>query len=68
MIDYLKSKYYWFKINRMLKEFLASNNESKILLFGYPKSGNTWVRSFLFSYIYSEGKAFNFEMLFQKIK
>ena len=38
-----------------------------IWIASYPKSGNTWVRSFLFSYIYSEGKAFNFEMLFEKI-
>ena len=27
-----------------------------IWIASYPKSGNTWVRSFLSSYIYSEGK------------
>ena len=34
-----------------------------IWIASYPKSGNTWVRSFLSSYIYSEGKEFNFQML-----
>ena len=34
-----------------------------IWIASYPKSGNTWIRSFLSSYIYSEGKEFNFQML-----
>lgn len=50
MIDYLKTKYYWFNINRKLKKFLNNNDESKILLFGFPKSGNTWLRFLLFNY------------------
>lgn len=50
MIDHLKAKYYWFNINRKLKKFLHKKNESKILLFGFPKSGNTWLRFLLFNY------------------
>ena len=37
-----------------------------IWLASYPKSGNTWVRSFLCSYIYSKKKEFEFDIL-QKI-
>ena len=34
-----------------------------IWIASYPKSGNTWIRSFLSSYIYNQGKNFNFEDL-----
>ena len=34
-----------------------------IWIASYPKSGNTWVRSFLSSYIYTKGKKFNFSDL-----
>ena len=34
-----------------------------IWIASYPKSGNTWVRSFLSSYIFNQGKEFNFEDL-----
>ena len=50
MINYLKGKYYWFRIGRKLNKFLENKNNSKILLFGYPKSGNTWLRFLLFNY------------------
>jgi len=50
MINYLKEKYYWFNINRKLRKFLRNKDESMILLFGYPKSGNTWLRFLLFNY------------------
>ena len=50
MIEYLKEKYYWFNINVKLQNFLQKKKESKILLFGYPKSGNTWLRFLLFNY------------------
>ena len=50
MINYLKDKYYWHITNSKLQNFLESNNEQKILLYGYPKSGNTWLRFFLYNY------------------
>ena len=50
MIDWLKDKYYWFKNYKTLKTFLSSKEEPKILLFGYPKSGNTWLRFVLYNY------------------
>ena len=34
-----------------------------IWLASYPKSGNTWVRSFLSHYIYGNNKAFEFKLL-----
>ena len=34
-----------------------------IWLASYPKSGNTWLRAFLSSYIYSPESEFNFELL-----
>ena len=36
-----------------------------IWIASYPKSGNTWIRSFLSSYIYTKGKKFNFSDLKQ---
>ena len=38
-----------------------------IWLASYPKSGNTWVRSFLSAYYYSNDGKFNFSLL-KKIK
>ena len=34
-----------------------------IWLASYPKSGNTWVRSFLSAYYYSHDGKFNFKLL-----
>jgi hypothetical protein len=50
MISYLKDKYYWYNINQRLKKFLKGNEEQKILMYGYPKSGNTWLRFLLYNY------------------
>ena len=50
MISYLKDKYYWYNINQRLKKFLKGNEEQKILMYGYPKSGNTWLRLLLYNY------------------
>ena len=50
MINWIKDKYYWWKTNRVLKVFLSNWEGQKILLFGYPKSGNTWLRFLLFNY------------------
>jgi len=50
MINYLKDKYYWYNINQKLNQFLNNQNEIKILMYGYPKSGNTWLRFLLFNY------------------
>ena len=50
MINYLKDKYYWYKVNKKLSNFLRLQSDPKILLFGYPKSGNTWMRFLLYNY------------------
>ena len=50
MITYLKDKYYWYKTNQKLKIFLKEENIQKVLMYGYPKSGNTWLRFLLFNY------------------
>ena len=34
-----------------------------IWLASYPKSGNTWLRSMLASYFYSQNGVFNFDLL-----
>ena len=34
-----------------------------IWIASYPKSGNTWLRSFLSHYLYSDKHEFNFELL-----
>ena len=51
MINFLKDRYYWWKVHVKLEGFLNSIDQKKILLFGYPKSGNTWLRFLLFNYI-----------------
>lgn len=51
MIEYLKDKYYWFKTYNKLNLFLKDKEDS-ILLFGYPKSGNTWLRFLIYNYQY----------------
>lgn len=48
MIEYLKDKYYWFKTYNKLNLFLKDKEDS-ILLFGYPKSGNTWLRFLIYN-------------------
>ena len=45
MINYLKDQYYWLKNYNTLFNFFQGIQSDKILLFGYPKSGNTWVIS-----------------------
>ena len=51
MINYLKDKFYWYSIYSNLKDSFKDKNESKILLSGYPKSGNTWLRFMIFNYL-----------------
>ena len=50
MIKWLKNKYYWYNNYYTLKNFLYYRKETKILLFGYPKSGNTWLRLLIYNY------------------
>lgn len=50
MINWFKDQYYWFENYNILKRFFDNIDESKILLFGYPKSGNTWLRFLLYNY------------------
>ncbi len=50
MISYLKSKYYWYRIYQNLKCFLDVQQGDRILMYGYPKSGNTWLRFVLYNY------------------
>lgn len=50
MINFLKDIYYWYKVNRKLSNFLKTQDSSKILLFGFPKSGNTWLRFLIYNY------------------
>ena len=50
MIHFLKNIYYWHRVNRRLSNFLKQQETSKILLFGYPKSGNTWLRFLIYNY------------------
>jgi len=54
MIKYLKDKYYWFKTYNKLNLFLKDKEDS-ILLFGYPKSGNTWFRLLIYNYLNLKG-------------
>jgi len=51
MINWLKDKYYWVNNHNTLKRFLHNRKELRILLFGYPKSGNTWIRFLIYNYI-----------------
>ena len=51
MINYLKDKLYWYSIYSNLKDSFKDKKESKILLSGYPKSGNTWLRFMIFNYL-----------------
>ena len=50
MINWIKDKYYWTNNYYILKRFLNNRKELKILLFGYPKSGNTWIRFLIYNY------------------
>ena len=51
MINYLKDKFYWYSIYSNLKDSFKDKKDSKILLSGYPKSGNTWLRFMIFNYL-----------------
>ena len=50
MINFLKDIYYWHRVNRKLSNFLKIQDAPKILLFGFPKSGNTWLRFLIYNY------------------
>ena len=50
MIDWIKDKYHWHIKNKRLRNFLSATQDHNILLFGYPKSGNTWLRFLLYNY------------------
>ena len=50
MINWLKDQCYWINNYNTLKRFLYNREESSILLFGYPKSGNTWIRFLMYNY------------------
>ena len=50
MLDWLKDKYYWYKVNKKLSNFLKIQDSPKILLFGYPKSGIIWLRFLIYNY------------------
>ena len=50
MINWINHKLYWNKIYKDLRLFFNDIEKEKILLFGYPKSGNTWLRFLLFNY------------------
>ncbi|MBT3611422.1 MAG: hypothetical protein HN522_00570 [Flavobacteriales bacterium] len=50
MINWIKDKYYWVNNHQTLKKFFNNRKELKILLFGYPKSGNTWTRFLIYNY------------------
>ena len=50
MINWIKNKYYWINNHQTLKNFLNKRKELKILFFGYPKSGNTWLRFLTYNY------------------
>ena len=48
-------------------DFIVEFIKMIIWIASYPKSGNTWVRSLLASYLYSDNGIFNFDLL-KKIK
>ena len=50
LIENFRDKIYWFRVRNRLSDFLKKHNQQKILLYGYPKSGNTWVRFLIFNY------------------
>ena len=50
MIHYLRNRYYWYNINKRLSRFLDDQPQERILLYGHPKSGNTWLRLLMFNY------------------
>ena len=50
MISLIKTKYYWLKNYYILRIFFSGRDETKILLFGFPKSGNTWLRFLIYNY------------------
>ena len=50
MINFLKNKYYWYRNFNRLSGFFKRINNRKILIYGYPKSGNTWLRFLVYNY------------------
>ena len=50
MINFLKNKYYWYRNFNRLSVFFKRINNRKILIYGYPKSGNTWLRFLVYNY------------------
>ena len=51
MISYITNKYYWYRNYKTLHRFFQKYDADKILLYGYPKSGNTWLRFLLYNYL-----------------
>ena len=51
MIKFIRDKYYWYNICILLKYLFSSKKESKILIFGYQKSGDTWLRFLPYNYL-----------------
>ena len=50
-----------------LNNFYGNKNIQLMIVWiaSYPKSGNTWVRSLLSSYLYSNDGIFNFDLLYK---
>lgn len=68
MILFLKDKYYWYKTHKNLRSFLNKFPEKKILMYGFPKSGNTWFRFLIYNYLsllnnISSGKTITYDNL-----
>ena len=51
MIKYLRDKYYWYRVNTKIESYFKNKYENKILIYGFPKSGNTWVRFLIYNYL-----------------
>ena len=51
MINWIKNKYYLYNNYKVISSFFSTRSEEKILLYGYPKSGNTWLRLLLYNYM-----------------
>jgi len=50
LLNLLKGKYHLFKIYKRIKKFFYNIDQTTILLFGFQKSGNTWLRLLLYNY------------------
>lgn len=49
--DRIKNEIFWFGKYLKIRRFFYNIDKEKILLFGYPKSGNTWLRFLLYNYL-----------------